>query len=170
MNCQEFQKSMPELAGHADLAHLRQCSACAAMWDEQRRLAAGLRAASSEWRHLQAPTRVEARLTAAFRSHGGLTSGQPVGRVPSLWIPLAAWAAAAAALIALALFLVNQRQPQSPRRAPAGVEMAALQESDESPYAGGLHSDAECGADRSQRRRESGARGSAALGNDRAGV
>jgi len=119
MNCQEFQKTMPELAGHADLAHLRQCSACAAMWDEQRRLAAGLRTVSSESRHLQAPARVEARLTAAFRSHAGLGSGKPAGRAPSLWIPVAAWAAAAAALIALALFLVNQRRPQSPRQSPA---------------------------------------------------
>jgi hypothetical protein len=119
------------------LAHLRECPACAALWDEQRRLAAGLRTASSETRHIEAPKRVEARVVAAFRSHAGLMAAQPIGRPPSLWIPIAACAAAAAALIVLALLLVNWRQPQAPRRAPSGIELAALQETDESPYAGG---------------------------------
>lgn len=126
MSCQDFWRMMPELARHPDQSgHLRECSACAALWEKQRALTDGLRTVAREWSCLQAPQRVEGRLTAAFRSHAGL------GRKPRperLWVPAAAWFAAAAALIALAMFLVSERQPQAPRHAaPRAMELAEVQ-------------------------------------------
>jgi len=127
MNCQEFWNTMPELARHEDqFGHLRECTACAALWERQRSLTAGLRTVASEWSRLQAPARVEARLTAAFRSHAGLAPEPEAARLPGLWAPVAAWAAAAAVLVALAMFLVSPRRPQLPRRsAPGAIELAA---------------------------------------------
>jgi len=127
MNCQEFWNTMPELARHEDHGgHLRECTACAARWDRQRSLTAGLRTVASEARRLQAPARVEARLTAAFRSHAGLAPEPEAVRLPGFWAPVAAWAAAAAVLVALAMFLVSPRRPQLPRRsAPGAIELAS---------------------------------------------
>ena len=132
MSCQEFWRTMPELARHPDQSgHLRECSACAALWEKQRALTDGLRTVAKEWSHLQAPQRVEGRLTAAFRSHAGLGVKS---RPERLWVPAAAWFAAAAALIALAMFLVSERQPQAPRHAaPRAMELAELQPLRESP-------------------------------------
>lgn len=126
MSCQEFWKTMPELARHPDQSgHLRECSACAALWEKQRALADGLRTVAKEWSCLQAPQRLEGRLTAAFRSHAGL--GEKA-RPERLWVPVAAWFGAAAALIALAMFLVSERQPQAPRHAaPRAVELASVE-------------------------------------------
>jgi hypothetical protein len=126
MNCQEFWNTMPELARHGDRSgHLRECAACAALWERQRALTAGLRTVAQEWGHLQAPARVEGRLTAAFRGHAGLGARSRPAR---LWVPVVAWAAAAAALVALAMFLVSERQPQAPRRAaPRATELAVAQ-------------------------------------------
>lgn len=129
MNCQEFWNTMPELARHGDHSgHLRECAACAALWERQRSLTAGLRTVAQEWSHIEAPARVEARLTAAFRSHAGLAPGPRTARASHVWMPVAAWAAAAAALVALAMFLVSERQPQLPRRsAPGTIELAVAQ-------------------------------------------
>jgi len=142
MNCQEFWNTMPELGRHGDHSgHLRECIACAALWERQRSLTAGLRTAASEWSYLQAPARVEARLTAAFRSHAGLAHGREIARPWHVWGPVAAWAAAAAALVLLAMFLMSGGQPQLPRRsAPGTIELAAAQAvpdfgvSGDSPY------------------------------------
>ena len=93
MSCQEFWRTMPELARHPDQSgHLRECSACAALWEKQRALTDGLRTVAKEWSHLQAPQRLEGRLTAAFRSHAGLGEKS---RPERLWVPAAAWFAAA---------------------------------------------------------------------------
>jgi hypothetical protein len=112
MNCQEFWNSVPqrgreiteEQAAHADL-----CPACAAQWTSNGALAAGLRSVAEDLRHVAAPARVEAGLMAAYRAQAGLRRRKPVR--PSLWTPVLAWAAAAAAMILLAGFLVRGGRP-----------------------------------------------------------
>jgi hypothetical protein len=127
MNCQEFWKTMPELALNPDhLAHLRDCPACARGWDQQSALSAGLRRVAAESSHIQAPARVEARLAAAFRQHSGLGHSRPgISRQPPVWIPLATWFSAAAALTVVALMLVN-RQPQPAHRPPLAAFESAM--------------------------------------------
>jgi hypothetical protein len=130
MNCQEFWKTMPELARNQDqLVHLRDCPACARWWDRQCGLAAGLRALAAESSHLEAPARVEARLIQAFRNHSGLGHSAPsMIRPPRMWLPVATWFGAAAAVVALALVLVSNRQPQPVHRnLPGGFESALAQ-------------------------------------------
>ena len=130
MNCQEFWKTMPELARNQDhWEHLRDCPACARWWERQRGLAAGLRAVAAEWIHVEAPARVEARLVAAFRDHSGLGHSRPSRAYPPrMWLPVVTWFAAAAAVVALALVLVSNRQPQPVRRnLPSGFESALVQ-------------------------------------------
>jgi hypothetical protein len=129
MNCQEFWNTMPELArepedGH--LEHVRECSACAALLNRQRTLASGLRTLAADWRSVEAPARVESRLTAAFLGQAGLTVLHPVTR---WWVPLATWAAATAAVVGLAMFLVRDRQVVAPahRTASSRVQLAAVE-------------------------------------------
>jgi len=130
MTCQEFWNTMPELAlpGVERAGHLAECPACAARLDRQRALALGLRAVAAESRREGAPARVEAKLVAAFRQHAG-------GSVPLAprrwWVPALTWAAAATAMLALAVFLVRDRQPGVPatpahRSAPSSLELAAM--------------------------------------------
>ncbi|MBZ5621870.1 MAG: hypothetical protein LAQ69_24565 [Acidobacteriia bacterium] len=143
MNCQEFWNTMPELACDQDrLVHLRDCLACAQRLERQRRLAAGLRTIAAEWSQVEAPARVEARLIAAFRSHAGLGhSGRAMFRPPRVWLPVATWLAAAAAVVALAIALVSGRQPKPAHQSvPSGSEWAFAQvpgelgTGDDSPY------------------------------------
>lgn len=135
MSCQEFWNTMPELAApgappdaeHRE--HLEECAACAALLGRQRALEAGLRAVAGVWSRVEAPARMEARLRAAFRGQAGLAVRRPASR---WWVPVVAWASAAAAVIALAIFLVRDRQPVTegvpPQRVARGlVEMAALE-------------------------------------------
>jgi hypothetical protein len=85
---------------------------------------------------------VEARLIAAFRSHSGMGHSGPVmARQPRMWIPVATWFASAAAVVALALVLVSNRQPQPVHRnLPGGFESALaqvpaeLETRDDSPF------------------------------------
>jgi hypothetical protein len=143
MNCQEFWKTMPELASKPDhLEHLGDCPACARWWERQRGLTDGLRAVAAEWSHLEAPARVETRLIAAFRDHSGLGHSRPaMAHPPRLWLPVVTWFAAAAAVVALALVLVSNRQPQPVHRnLPGGFETASVQANmeletgDDSPF------------------------------------
>jgi hypothetical protein len=146
MNCQEFWKGMPELARNQDhLEHLRDCPACARHSEQQSALVAGLRTVAAEWSHVEAPARVEARLMAAFREHAGPGSAR-LGprRQPRMWLPVATWFAAAAAVVVLAVALLSNRQPQAVHRnLPAGFESALVQASveldtgDDSPYNNG---------------------------------
>jgi hypothetical protein len=130
MNCQEFWNTMPELArepedGH--LEHVRECSACAALLNRQRTLASGLRTLAADWRSVEAPARVESRLTAAFLGQAGLTVLHPVTR---WWVPLATWAAATAAVVGLAMFLVRDRQVVPAHRTTSNrVQLAAIEPS-----------------------------------------
>ena len=128
MNCQEFWDAMPELEGGPDREappHVRECHACAALLDNQRALAAGLRSVAAGGARVEAPARVEARLLAAFRGQAGLSDSH----TRRWWTPLAAWAATAAVVAAAAVLLfVHQRQP-APQPLTA-TELAAMDWSD----------------------------------------
>ncbi len=126
MNCQEFWNTTPELlvAGESGgLDHARECPACAALLQQQRALKTGLDALRQESRSEQAPTRLENRLASAFRSHNGLaTRRRPFG-----WAPLLTWAAATAAIILLAMFLLRERQPQpAQHRVSSRIQLASV--------------------------------------------
>jgi hypothetical protein len=128
MNCQEFWNTMPELAHEAEdgrFEHLGECSACAALLNRQRTLASGLRMLAADWRPVEAPARVESRLTAAFLGQAGLRVLHPATR---WWMPVATWAAAAAAVLALAIFLTRDR-PVVPahRTSSSRVQLAAVE-------------------------------------------
>jgi len=128
MNCQEFWNTMPELAHEAEdghFEHVRECSACAALLNRQRTLASGLRMLAADWRSVEAPARVESRLTAAFLGQAGLTVRRPAIR---WWVPVATWVTAVAAVAALAMFLARDRQVvPAHRTASSRVQLAAVE-------------------------------------------
>jgi len=128
MNCQEFWNTMPELAREAedgDGEHVRECAQCAALLNRQRTLASGLRRLAADWRPVEAPARVEARLTAAFLGQAGLTVLGPAVR---WWVPVATWAAATAAVLALAMFLARDRQVVPAHRTASNrVQLAVVE-------------------------------------------
>jgi hypothetical protein len=128
MNCQEFWNTMPELAHQAEdghFEHVRECAACAALLNRQRTLASGLRRLAADWRSVEAPARVESRLTAAFLGQAGLTVLRPATR---WWVPVATWATAAVAVVALATFLARDRHVVPAHRTTSNrVELAAVE-------------------------------------------
>ena len=129
MNCQEFWNTMPELAREAEgghLEHVGECAACAALLNRQRVLASGLRTLAADWRSVEAPALVESRLAAAFLGQAGLTVLHPAIR---WWVPVATWAMATAAVVALAMFLVRDRHVVAPaHRTPSSrVQLAAVE-------------------------------------------
>jgi hypothetical protein len=139
MNCQEFWNALPRQGQETtptQASHLAECPACAAQWAPHRALAGGLRSLAEELRHCEAPPRVEAGLTAAFRAQADFRRRTAV-RIP--WFtPVFAWASAAAAMILLAAFLVKGWQPAPTRpgmvaaphqTAQPSMEWAALQPS-----------------------------------------
>jgi hypothetical protein len=109
MNCQEFWNTMPELDVAAAHPHLDACPACRTRLQRSRELAAGLRAVAAEFHKVEAPSRVEARLLSAFRVQSGI---EPV-RARRPWIAALTWTAAVAAMLALGIFLVRERQPEA---------------------------------------------------------
>ncbi|HUB78958.1 MAG TPA: hypothetical protein VMB03_09190 [Bryobacteraceae bacterium] len=136
MNCHEFWDDLPQKGRDitpAQAAHLVGCPACAAEWAPHRSLAAGLGSLGEEWRKLDAPSRVEAGLMAAFRTQAGFELRRSLAR--PWWTPVFAWAAAMAATIAMATLLIRGYQPgpvkpgivASPRHTlQSPVEMASL--------------------------------------------
>ena len=129
MNCQEFWNTMPELSPGADHEHVRQCDACASRMARERELLAGLRAVSSAYQRVGAPGRVETGLRAAFRGQMGVKSAVSSR---SAWRLVLPWAAAAAAVVVLALFLVRgPRSNAAPNPARRGAEMAMVVNSSE---------------------------------------
>jgi len=124
MNCQEYWNTMPEFDADEAHPHLGECADCRSRLNGRRELAAGLRAVAAGCRKLEAPARVEARLVAAFREQSG---SEPM-RMRRRWIPAATWAAAFAAMFALGLFLVHEREPEAARSTVSrGVERASLE-------------------------------------------
>lgn len=124
MTCQEFWNSMPEGGGAENDRHLSECPACAARMRRHAELDAGFRALAAGFRRVETPPRVEARLLAAFRRQAGGETHMPA----RCWIPAATWAVAFAAMLALAAFLVRDRQPEAARPpVQRTVEVAVLQ-------------------------------------------
>lgn len=116
MSCQQFWNTMPrDDAAHP---HLAECPKCAARMARGRELAKGLRAVAEDLDRLQAPTRVEARLLTAFRAQAGIAEPALTRR---RWIPVLTWAAAFAAMLAVGVLVVRERQPEARRPAPARV-------------------------------------------------
>ena len=130
MNCQEFREFA--LDGPETIAHLQDCPACATWRRRQDSLIAGLRAMAAESQHVGAPANLEAKLVAAFRTHGGTVA--PI-RAPRMWAPVVTWFAAVAALVAVAFVLNTQRvpKPQQHRKPPAIVE-SAMADGDDSSF------------------------------------
>ena len=125
MNCQEFWNTLPD-AGETH-AHAAECAACAARLERRRQLAAGLKVLAGQMARQGAPSRVEAKLTRAFREQAGTPS---TGRFRRGWIPVVTWAAAAAAVIAVGAFVVRQKQPEAVRPAPSRqIELAMVENS-----------------------------------------
>jgi anti-sigma factor RsiW len=124
MNCHEFWNTIPELGDLEGSRHLLECPACAARMSRHRELEAGFRAVAAGFRRVEAPPRVEARLRSAFREQTGRENRAPSRR----WIPVVTWAAAFAAMFALATFLVRERQPEAARPpVQRTIELAMLQ-------------------------------------------
>ena len=122
MTCHEFWNQMPELeAGSEDMEHARQCPACAALLNDQRALAAGLRRMAAERGRLETPSRVEAQLLQEFWVQSGVAPGSAARRD---WIRWLRWVPAVAALVALAVFLTRGRPAESP--APTAVHTLQL--------------------------------------------
>jgi hypothetical protein len=124
MNCQEFWDRMPELSNQLlrdESEHVADCPDCSRVLQRQRTLENGMRQLSADLQSLQAPARVEAGLTAAFRANALRREATPPRTV---WMPLFA-GIAAAVLMAIGLFLLRDRpaQPAHRRTAPA-VELA----------------------------------------------
>jgi len=108
MNCQEFWNALPRQGRNVtpeQASHVAECPACAAQWAQQRSLTAGLKSLAEELRRVEAPPRVEAGVTAAFRSQARF---QVRHAARLSWLtPVFAWASTAAAMAALALFLLR---------------------------------------------------------------
>jgi len=126
MTCQEFWDRMPELAGQLlrdESDHLESCPQCTGAWARQRALQGGIVRLSAELRKMEAPSRVEAGLVAAYRaqSHRRKAPATSWG-----WTPLVA-GIAAALLMAASLFLLRERPP-APQQHRSGsmVQLASL--------------------------------------------
>jgi len=107
MNCQEFWNALPRQGRNVtpeQASHVAECKACAAEWECHRSLGAGLRSLAEELRRVEAPPRVEAGVTAAFRSQAPF---QVRRSGLSWWTPVFAWASTAAAMTALAFSLLR---------------------------------------------------------------
>lgn len=111
MTCQEFWSQMPELeTGQQQFDHVRQCASCAALLERQSALSAGLRLMAAQRHTVEAPAYLEAGLRAMFHT----PAGRPAKSPSFHW-----WVPAVAALLALAVFLVWERRPQSAGRSGA---------------------------------------------------
>src|SRR3954453_7245608 len=103
MNCQEFWDAYPELSPAAEAQqHAIDCPDCARLLNGQHALTRGLRALAADLNELQAPARVESGLVSAYRAQ------QAFRKKPErFWVPVFAWAAAAAALVVLSFFVMH---------------------------------------------------------------
>jgi hypothetical protein len=134
MTCLEFWDHFSEGALEASpgSGHLAECAACAARWDRQQALAAGLRLVSAGMRGEEAPPRVEAGLLAAFRSQAGFKRRRASSY--SWWPPVLTWASAAAATAVVAVVLMHGSHPVpasiAPLSAPHRIAPAAVESAD----------------------------------------
>jgi hypothetical protein len=108
MNCQNLQMIITELAREQmldarvredALAHIETCGGCAARFDDERSLTAGLQSIARSSASSQAPARVEAALLSAFRQREAapfVPANIHAQTVSTRWLP---WSIAAAAAI-----------------------------------------------------------------------
>jgi hypothetical protein len=122
MNCDQFRQRLNAFGAVESsaeiLAHLESCSDCAALFQQRRRLEAGLKQIATTQGGWSAPPRVEAALLEEFRAQSRSQVVPAIPRAPRpLWIRhrLSALAAAGALAAALALLLI------SPLRHPAHI-------------------------------------------------
>jgi|SRR5215472_12429920 len=131
MNCEEFANLDPDLealtqGGEHDAAreHVRNCPACAALYESSQRLRAELRDLGSATAQATAPSRVEMRLRQEFRTRH--TTEKNRGRAI-----VAGWLLAAATIVLVggSLFVwrgaKNQVAHNEPATAPEAAEAAA---------------------------------------------
>lgn len=127
MNCQEFEKTVNDLAREplleatlrADgLAHAEACERCAARLENERALTQGLRLLSASMQEIHAPERVEARLLAALRERDKVVQfkpvAQPAHRARQQHWRWAASIAAGVALLFVALAAATRLQQPQP--------------------------------------------------------
>jgi len=131
MTCREFWNQMPELGAEPEaLEHVRECRSCSALLNDQRALAAGLRRLAAGVDRRQASQLAETRLLREFRVYSGAALQSATRRD---WIKWLSWVPAAAAVIALAVFLGRGRPPK-PSAPPelTSFQVAAEQGTDDS--------------------------------------
>jgi hypothetical protein len=128
MNCAEFWNQMPELASgdNPEHEHVKQCPECAGLLERQRRLVSGLRSMAGDMRAVAAPPRVEHHLMEEFRRQ--MAPAKPRA-IRVRWMPAFSWAAAAAAVIAVGVWVAPQRHAATPathHSNTSAVELASL--------------------------------------------
>ncbi len=122
MNCREFEEIVVEIARGADdaaaLAHAADCRQCAARLENERQVTSTLRAYAGHSWDAGAPPRVEGALVAAFRQTNA--ARRPAVR----WRAWASALAAGVAVFAIALGLLQPRNPVPAVAAEEQVEVA----------------------------------------------
>jgi hypothetical protein len=135
MNCQEFERTVNDLARETVLeatqranclAHAEGCESCAARLSDERSLTMGLRSLSASMRETKAPQRVETALLAELRARDKVIQFRPAAQTPHRagrqpW----RWAASLAAGLALLFVaLAASRLQQQPSTPPQSVATA----------------------------------------------
>jgi anti-sigma factor RsiW len=128
MNCEEFEAigldaerdaSLNEIERAAAREHASTCSRCAALQDSWQAAGVELRALAEETTLAQAPARVEMRLRQEFRTqHSALKVRRAV--------VVAAWALAAAAVLAGVISWTNWRRNQQEEAARHGITVPVV--------------------------------------------
>jgi hypothetical protein len=133
---------MPELeSGTQHFSHTSECTACAALLEQQRTLAVGLQRLAEGSKAMSAPPRLEARLVAAYRAK---KEPRPISkRRPTL---LRLWSPAIAAAIALVFLVGWSLRPKATQIAlPVTTQPAEVAEvvSSDSDFVALPHADVE---------------------------
>jgi hypothetical protein len=126
MNCQDFRNTLPDFPRQDSeaAAHVGECAPCAALLDDERALAAGLRALAADRVRVKTPGRIEGRLLAEFRGQNGFVALPPARR---WWVPVTSWLAAATLLTTAAFMLaVRGRAPGGSAAPDAAAELAGI--------------------------------------------
>jgi hypothetical protein len=143
MNCNQFRKRLSDSGtlqvGAAVVAHMDSCAGCAAIFQQQRGLEAGLKQMAAGQAGWSAPPRVQAALIEQFRSQ---TSLRPAVAAParlsfSMRFRLPGLAVAGGLAVALALLLIS-RAPHSSHMVASTAASQALEADDDSALDNGF--------------------------------